>query len=340
MKIIEKFTCLCHSCMEEHEIAIVQVDENNIFKGEPVAYTARYHYCENTDECYETEEQMAQNDASMKDAYRKKVGLLTSNDILDIRKKYGVSQSDLALFLGWGEKTITRYEGHQVQDVAHDSILRKIDKDPEWFLQLLKNYHNKHRLPAYYKYYNNAMAIFENQSDEYLKKSILGAYAKYNELNDYNGYVKLELNKIVDVIRYFSNSKSVKSLYKVKLMKMLWYSDAFSFKNTGKAITGLVYKALPMGAVPIADDLIIKLKGVMIEEIDFEEGSGYHFLGDGLLEYPSLDSDDITVLNTIIERFGDASKKEIVEKMHSEEAYIKAPSFGIIKYNSNMRLSL
>lgn len=29
------------------------------------------------------------------------------------------------MLLGWGGKTITRYESHQVQDKAHDTILKK-----------------------------------------------------------------------------------------------------------------------------------------------------------------------------------------------------------------------
>ena len=58
----------------------------------------------------------------LKDAYRKKEGLLTSYEIADIRAKYEISQSDLCLLLGWGGKTITRYDSHQVQDRAHDTI--------------------------------------------------------------------------------------------------------------------------------------------------------------------------------------------------------------------------
>ncbi len=54
-----------------------------------------------------------------------------------IRARYGISQSDLCLLLGWGAKTVTRYESHQVQDIAHDTILRKLDSAPEWFLRLL-----------------------------------------------------------------------------------------------------------------------------------------------------------------------------------------------------------
>ncbi len=80
---------------------------------------------------------MQDNDIKLKDAYRKKEDLLTSAQIGEIRAKYGISQSDLCLLLGWGGKTITRYESHQVQDRAHDTILKKIDQDPEWFLSLL-----------------------------------------------------------------------------------------------------------------------------------------------------------------------------------------------------------
>lgn len=59
-------------------------------------------------------------------------------EIGTIRSKYGISQTDLSTILGWGGKTITRYESHQVQDAAHDFILRKIDDDPECFLWAFK----------------------------------------------------------------------------------------------------------------------------------------------------------------------------------------------------------
>ena len=61
-------------------------------------------------------------------------------------------------------------------------------------------------------------------------------------------------------------------------MKLLWYSDALSYKRNGHSITGLVYKALPMGAVPLCYDLIIDLKGIKYELVDFGDNFGYHFI--------------------------------------------------------------
>lgn len=139
MEIIRSEKKLCMCCMENHEVKTVLINTNNIFKNVPVNYQAECFYCENTQETYEEEYQTKANDIRMKNAYRKKMGLLTSDEIAAIRQKYGIAQSDLCVLPGWGEKTITRYEGHQVQDKAHDSILKKIRQDPEWFMSLLED---------------------------------------------------------------------------------------------------------------------------------------------------------------------------------------------------------
>ena len=137
MKTIKSEKRLCTCCMEEHEVKTVLVREYATFKNVKVMYDASYLYCDIADELYMDEQQMQENDIKLKDAYRREEGLLTSTQISGIREKYNISQRDLCILLGWGGKTITRYESHQVQDKAHDTILKKIDQDPEWFLALL-----------------------------------------------------------------------------------------------------------------------------------------------------------------------------------------------------------
>ena len=63
------------------------------------------------------------------DEYRKKAGLLTSKEIKAIRKKRGMSQRDLALFLSIGEKDIARYESGAIQTRAIDLMIRMVDDD-------------------------------------------------------------------------------------------------------------------------------------------------------------------------------------------------------------------
>ncbi|MCI5687192.1 MAG: DUF4065 domain-containing protein [Emergencia sp.] len=340
MKVIETKMRLCASCMEEHPVQVVRVEEENRFKGETIQYEGCYWYCNRSDEFYADERMMSTNDQAMKDTYRRKKGLLTAEDIIAIRGKYSIMQTDFCVLLGWGAKTITRYEGHQVQDQAHDSILRKIDQDPEWFLSLLNS--AKHLLPqeAYQKYQAAGLREFEKNRDIYLQKAILASYAHYTDNLSYNGGAELSLEKVAQAIRYFVNSGQVTSLYKIKLMKLLWYADALSYKRRNFAMTGLVYRALPMGAVPIGHGAIIGLSGVHYEEIEIGAGIVYKFLPTENRDYSLLTVDDLDILDTVIQHFGKKSKDEIVESMRREEAYKKTKIREIIRYDDTKSLSI
>lgn len=340
MKVLKKEYRLCMSCMETHEVLTVEVEEKNIFKGKEVKYIAIYEYCDVADEFFATEEMLSQNDISMKNAYRESVGLLTSNQIVGIRYKYGISQSDLSNLLGWGEKTITRYEGHQVQDVAYDTILRRIDVDPEWYLEMLRSAKDKLTKSSYQKYYETALKLFESKQNDYVRKAIQAEYAKYEEWDDCTGGRKLDLDRVIDVVRYFANSCNVKFLYKVKLMKLLWYTDAFSYKTRGVSMTGLVYEALPMGAVPVGYKHIIDLDGIMSEDVNFEEGTGRHFIGDQINDYTNLSSEDKEIIEYIISCFGNMNRETIVETMHREKAYTETAPNDIIQYKYAIELSI
>lgn len=146
--------------------------------------------------------------------------------------------------------------------------------------------------------------------------------------------------KVADVICYFANSNNVKSLYTVKLMKMLWYADALSYKKYNHSITGLIYKALPMGAVPMSYEFIIKLKDINYDKIEFDDNIGYHFIPSTNKTYQYLNVEDIIILDTIIKKIGDMSKSEIVQQMHKEVAYNNTKLYDIINYKYTIDLSI
>ncbi len=170
MKVIRTERRMCECCGQEHEVKIVLVKEESTFKDTPVEYAAVYTYCDAADELYADEQQTKENDIRYIDAYRKANGLLTSEQIQIIRKNYNISQGDLCLLLGWGGKTITRYESHQVQDRAHDFILRKLDQDPAWFLELLDRAKDELIEGHYQKYRLAALEQYKKARDLYLKK--------------------------------------------------------------------------------------------------------------------------------------------------------------------------
>ncbi len=330
---------LCLICMEEHEVDIIAVVDDETFKGEEVSFPATYEYCPDADECLETEEMIKVNSLAMKDAYREKVGLLTSSDIIAIRDKYGISQKDFSEVLDWGKATITRYENHQVQDRAHDDVLRKIDSDPKWFLEMLKRAKGKLTDKAFKKYQREARTQYKMKENQYLIDSISAVYADFED-DMATGCAELNLIKVVEMINYLA--AKVSSLHKVKLMKMLWYSDALHFKRNNTAISGLVYSALPMGAVPKAYDQIVSLEGVTFDTVNYgySEKIAYRFQPIPGFQIRELKQSELEALDTVISEFGNLNAPEIVKKMHDEVAYKSTPSNGVLSFEFAKQLSI
>ena len=338
MKVISTKKKLCLSCMEEHEVKRVEVQEESIFKGVRVKYPARYEYCDRTEEYLTYEDSIDTNDIAFKDAYRKEVGLLTSQEIIEIRNIYDVSQKDFSKILGWGSSTITRYENHQVQDGVHDDVLRKVASDPKWFMELLTRSKSELTEKAYYKYLNKAKEHYRRNRDKYLKESIEATYTKYEGKSHLTGNVDLDIDKTVEVINYLA--LNVPNLHKVKLMKMLWYSDNLHYKREGKAITGFVYNALPLGAVPEGYETLVLLEGVEYDVVQYDEYIGYKFKAPLDFKVEKLLDTEIQVIDEVIERFKNYTTTQIVNKMHEEEAYRNTPKYQPISYEYAKKLSI
>ncbi len=74
-----------------------------------------------------------ENQRAIADAYRKRVGLLTSQEIVEGRKRLGLSQKDMAIKLGIGEASVKRWELGAIQTRAMDRLMRQLfeGKQPE-----------------------------------------------------------------------------------------------------------------------------------------------------------------------------------------------------------------
>lgn len=64
--------------------------------------------------------------------YKQAKNLLATEDIIDIRKKYGLSLRSFAKLLGIGYSTLSKIENGVVQSTAHDALLR-LASDPHCF---------------------------------------------------------------------------------------------------------------------------------------------------------------------------------------------------------------
>lgn len=150
-------------------------------------------------------------------------------------------------------------------------------------------------------------------------------YARYANLREHiiTGGVRLNLDKVIEATNYYA--VRIKELHKVKLMKLLWYADSLAYKRNGLAITGLVYRAFPLGgAVPEGSDLIMYLDGIEFEMVQYEpDRFAYRFYPAADFEVKTLTAAELEILDAVIREMGHLDSREIITRMHGEDAYKK-----------------
>ena len=104
-----------------------------VVKGVNVEYEAIKAYCPTCGDPLFLYEAERINQINCFDAYKRKKGLLTSEEIINVRRKYGLSQSELAKKIMVGSKNIARYEAGKIQDRSIDLLIRLLDEHPSWF---------------------------------------------------------------------------------------------------------------------------------------------------------------------------------------------------------------
>lgn len=88
--------------------------------------------CDNCEELFYTGNQAKVADRRATDARRRAEGLLTSEEVKQVRHALALTQSQLEAALGVGPKTVVRWEnGTAVQSTALDDVLRLIAFDPD-----------------------------------------------------------------------------------------------------------------------------------------------------------------------------------------------------------------
>ncbi|KJS19272.1 MAG: hypothetical protein VR72_19930 [Clostridiaceae bacterium BRH_c20a] len=331
----------CPICNKVHSLKLRKRLTQSIFKDETVDYEEVYYLCPLGDE----EENefvpaglMDENLLRVRDAYRQKKDLLTSNEIADIRGYYGLTQSDFSALLGWGDVTVTRYETKTIQDETYDNIMRMVYENPMFALECINKHKDRFTLEKYTKIRKNVANKVEEVGNLYLKKQEINSlYVNFPEESELNGYKKLDIEKIASVIGYFS--QFVDNLYKVKLMKLLWYADAIFYGRHGKSMTGLVYRHMPLGALPIAYDEIIYLPTVkVVEEIIYDDIS-YRICPNKEVNISGFSLEELSVLETVATTFKNHKSKEIIDYMHKEKAYTDTLPNQIIPYNLAKQLN-
>jgi putative zinc finger/helix-turn-helix YgiT family protein len=183
---------------------------NPEIKDEAVEVILPAFVCEGCEEPLMNAEQMNQLRKAAADAYRQKHNLLTSTEIVGMRERLGMSQSEFARYLKVGEASIKRWETYFVQDEGQDDHIR------------LKS--------------DEAAAEF-NSLDMHWKKSPADELSGNRRFN-----CEIFKNTLLALLKHCKSP--------LFLNKALFYVDFLHFKRHGASLTGSRYVRLEYGPCP------------------------------------------------------------------------------------------
>jgi putative zinc finger/helix-turn-helix YgiT family protein len=127
----------CASC-ESDKVKKVRRNYATKYNQVPISIEdVEMYECSACGERFFTPEQARAVSIATKNQVRQAQGLLSAEDIVEIRRRLDLSQTDLEELFGLGPKVVTRWEtGRVVQSKTADVALRLLDMDPEKVHQL------------------------------------------------------------------------------------------------------------------------------------------------------------------------------------------------------------
>lgn len=328
---------LCKFCDENH-LELRHETKRVTLKGIEVEYDHKFFYCPDLEEEFEEGDLIDENLNAARNAYRKKVGLLTSDEIKAIRDRFSLSQKDLAILLSMGEVSITRIETKVIQDKTTDDTIKRIEDDPVFLLHSLES--NREKLGKKYNVIKNKLNPTE-EAFKYNDKIIEVYYSEVMKKENLVGNSKLSLKKIENMIIFFL--LNCNTVYKTKLNKLLWFADFFNYKKFNFSISGLAYQHKPLGAVPVAiNEILNSLEHIQVEEKENLDYGSVYFEISTTKKFDSsyFTEEELSSLEKIAQEFKTIGNRQISDIMHEEKAYIETKDKEYINYEFSKYLKI
>lgn len=307
------------------EMKLTKEQRSMIFRKETFDIVFHYYQCEDSGEQFTSAALDELNMNQVYNQYRDKFNIPFPDEINNIRSKYGLSASKMSEILGFGVNSYRQYEAGEIPSVANAKLIQMVD-DPQNFMEMTSLCGTLDE-KARGKYIQKAIFLAEEKKRNIFninfKEYLLG-----NHLADiYSGYRNPNFEKITEMVVYFSDKLSP---FKTKMNKLLFYADFLMFKQSCFSISGMRYKAIEMGPVPINFQSIFEYLAnkdeIDIFTTEFPQGyigEQFKAKNDRPFRVELFSENELNVLEKVANVFKPTSTNQIIEISHLEEAWKK-----------------
>lgn len=332
----------CPYCKKEVDYKIEKRDVKE-FRGIEIDTYENVAVCKECHQDLYVNEIEEKNNERIYEAYRKKANIIKPQDIVDLRKRYNISQRELTAILGFGKMTINRYERGGVPTKSQsDYIKLLIDNDSKFIEKVKEAYKNGSINDKTYE-----KIVSTNSENKISKDDIQDMYRRV--INDslelkpsiFNGYKSFDLELVENIISYISSK--VSNLTITSLNKYLWFIDILSFNQRGVSITGLTYQKQQYGPtiidqrykeISLLDDKYIR------NDYEDENGTRTIITSNRNFDLSKLKESEMEIINKIIKLLKNKNVTDISNMSHEEEGWKKTKKFDEISFEYAINLNI
>ncbi len=325
------------------EMCIVKEWRTMRFRRDEFRVLFHSYKCEDTGEQFEDDLFAQLNYNQLVNQYREKYGIPFPEKIISIRKKYKLSAAKMSEILGFGANGYRQYEGGEVPNQSNSKLIQ-LAENPQEFKKLVdysKSLDNK----TVDKIYRTIDNLIEEERKYKFEHQLENYFFGTSIPNRLTGYKSPDLRKFAAMVVFFAVKLQP---WKTKLNKLLFYADFLMYNKFGFSMSGIQYRAIPLGPVPHNFNSIFEY---LCNKGDFEisyfpfpdGGTGEQFKQNSqkALNKELFSDDERDILNQVANRFKNTSTQEIIEITHKEKAWMENnEGRKMIDYSYSFDLSL
>ena len=332
----------CPYCKKEVDYKI-EKREVKEFRGKEINTYENVAVCKECHQDLYINEIEEKNNERIYELYREKANIIKPQDIVDLRKKYDISQRELTAILGFGKMTINRYERGGVPTKSQSDYIRLLIDNDNKFIEKVKEAYKNGSIndKTYEKIVSEELntSIDKEQIQDNIRRYL--RYALNRKPDIYNGYKSLDIEKVENIISYIASK--VKNLTITSLNKYLWFIDMLSFNQRSVSITGLTYQNQKFGPTIIDkkyDEISLLDDKYTREDIETENGNTTKIISNGNYNLDKISDIEKEIIDTIIKILKNKTVTDISELSHREEGWKKTKRFERISFEYAMNLNI
>lgn len=307
------------------EMTIVKEWRTMSFRKEEFKILFHAFKCEDTGEQFEDEVFSQLNYNQLTNQYREKHNIPFPEQIISIREKYNLSAAKMSEILGFGINGYRQYEAGEVPSQSNAKLIQ-LANDPHEFKKLA-DYCSTLDQKLITKIHRTVENLLEEQKKNKVEKQLENYFFGPCFPNTFTGYKVPDLQKFSQMVLFFTEKLQP---WKTKLNKLLFYADFTMYQQTGFSMSGIQYRAIPMGPVPhnfnSVFEFLANKNEIDIHYTNFADGG----VGEQFKAHPSkvfnknlFNDSELQILHSVAERFRKTSTNEIIEISHQEKAWIE-----------------